>query len=210
MFRDVPEVLPFSAACERNKGPILEHLRRHFASAIDVLEIGSGTGQHATYFAAHLPHLRWQASERAEHLSALAARLAAEPAPNLADPIALDVTVGPWPAMRFSAVFSANTLHIMDWHAVEQCVAGIGKVLAPGGLLAVYGPFRYGGRYTSASNRAFDQDLKHRDPASGIRDFEAVDSLARQHRLALVADHAMPANNQLLVWRRAIDPGSSS
>jgi SAM-dependent methyltransferase len=209
MRRDAPEGLPFSAACERNKGPILEHLRRHLAGAVDVLEIGSGTGQHAVYFAAHLPHLRWQASERPENLPVLTARLAAEPSPNLAGAIALDVAAGPWPAARFSAVFSANTLHIMDWRAVQACFAGIGDALVPGGLLAVYGPFRYGGEYTSASNRAFDQDLKRRDPASGIRDFEAVDSLARHHQLALVADHAMPANNQLLVWRRVVEPRPS-
>jgi SAM-dependent methyltransferase len=210
MRGDATEGLPFSAACERNKVPILEQLRQHFASAVDVLEIGSGTGQHAVYFAAQLPHLRWQPSERAEYLPALAARIAAARLANLSVPIALDVTSGMWPAASFTAAFSANTLHIMDWDAVEASFVGIGKVLAPGGVLAVYGPFRYAGRYTSDSNRAFDLDLKRRDPASGVRDFEAVDGLARQYRLALVADHAMPANNQLLVWRRAGDADTRS
>jgi SAM-dependent methyltransferase len=208
MRRDASDGLPFSAACERNKAPILAHLRRHFANATSVLEIGSGTGQHAVYFSAQLPHLRWQASDRAEHLVVLAARIAAQGSANLVPPIALDVTVGPWPAASFTAAFSANTLHIMDWQAVEACFAGIGRALTPGGVLAMYGPFRYAGQYTSASNRAFDQDLKRHDAASGIRDFEAVDSLAQQHRLALVSDHPMPANNQLLVWRRA-DSGAA-
>jgi len=206
MVCDAPDNLPFSAASERNKGPILEHLRRHFANVVDVLEIGSGTGQHAVYFAANLPRLRWQPSDRAEHLPALAARIASAGSPNLATPIALDVTVVPWLVSSVGAIFSANTLHIMSWLAVEACFEGIGRVLKPGGMLVVYGPFRYAGDYTSASNRAFDQDLKRRDPDSGIRDFEAVDALAQRQGLVLAADHAMPANNQLLAWRRAQRP----
>jgi hypothetical protein len=118
-------------------------------------------------------------------------------------PVELDVLVTPWPAPPADAVFSANTLHIMGWPGVEAFFAGIATALAEDGAkLAVYGPFRYRGDYTSPSNAAFDDWLKRRDPASGIRDFEAVDALARAAGLTLAADHAMPANNQLLVWRR--------
>jgi len=194
--------LAFSEACERNKEPILEILRAEFADRRLVLEIGAGTGQHAVHFARHLPHLRWRPTDRPEWLADLAARIAAEGPDNLEAPVALDVN-DPWPSWSVDAVFSANTLHIMSRPEVESFFAGIGRVLAPDGALAVYGPFRYGGAFTSQSNAAFDSSLRRRDPASGIRDFEAVDVLARGQGLRLAADHAMPANNQLLVWRRA-------
>ena len=171
------------------------------------LEIGSGTGQHAVFFARALPHLRWQPSDRAEWLPALRARIAREGPGNLAAPIELDVSMSPWPINAADAVFSANTLHIMAWHEVEAFFAGIGRTLAAARreasaprTLAVYGPFKYRGAFTTASNAVFDDSLKARDPASGIRDFEAVDALACAQGLALAADHAMPANNQLLVW----------
>jgi cyclopropane fatty-acyl-phospholipid synthase-like methyltransferase len=196
-------MLPFSEACERNKGPILDILRDAFAPARRVLEIGSGTGQHAVWFARHLTHLQWQPTDRATELPGLRERIADEGTPNLLAPVELDVLVTPWPAPPADAVFSANTLHIMGWPGVEAFFAGIATVLAEdGATLAVYGPFRYRGSYTSPSNAAFDDWLKRRDPASGIRDFEAVDALARAAGLTLAADHAMPANNQLLVWRR--------
>lgn len=196
-------MLPSSEACERNKGPILDVLRDAFATARRVLEIGSGTGQHAVWFARHLPHLDWQPTEQAAELAGLRMRVAAEGTPNLREPLELDVRRQPWPVAAADALFSANTLHIMAWEGVEAFFAGVAAVLAaPGATLAVYGPFRYRGDYTSASNAAFDQWLKGRDPLSGIRDFEAVDALARAAGLALAADHAMPANNQLLVWRR--------
>jgi cyclopropane fatty-acyl-phospholipid synthase-like methyltransferase len=195
-------MLPFSEACERNKGPILDILGDVFAPARRVLEIGSGTGQHAVWFARHLPHLQWQPTDRATELPGLRQRIASEGPPNLRDAVELDVRALPWSVPQADAVFSANTLHIMGWDGVEAFFAGVGQTLGPGGVLAVYGPFRYRGDYTSPSNAAFDDWLKRRDPASGIRDFEAVDALARSAGLALVADHAMPANNQLLVWRR--------
>ena len=195
-------MLPFSEACERNKHPILAVLRSAFAEAGEVLEIGSGTGQHAVHFARHLPHLAWQPTDRAEHLPGLAARIALEGGDNLRSPVELDVTQTSWPFVRADAVFSANTLHIMSWPEVVQLFAGVGRVLARGGRLAVYGPFRYAGRYTSDSNERFDLGLRERDAASGIRDFEEVDALARAQSLALQADHPMPANNQLLVWER--------
>lgn len=195
-------MLPFSEACERNKGPILEILTEAFAGSTRVLEIGSGTGQHAVHFAAGLPHLEWQPSDRAEYLPGLAARIAEEGPPNLRAPLVLDVTQSDWPAAGCDAVFSANTLHIMSWPEVVAFFAGLGRVLSRDAVVAVYGPFRYGGAYTSASNAAFDQSLRVRDPASGIRDFEAVNELAQAQGLALRADHRMPANNQLLVWER--------
>jgi SAM-dependent methyltransferase len=194
-------LLPFSDACERNKGPILEVLRSAFAGCTRVVEIGSGTGQHAVHFARHLPHLQWQPTDRAEYLPGLAARIAAEGPANLAAPVELDVLQESWPAVRGDAAFSANTLHIMSWPAVKALLAGLPRVLEPGGVLAIYGPFRYSGQFTTASNAAFDAMLRERDPQSGLRDFEAVNSLAEAVGLRLSADHAMPANNQLLVWK---------
>ena len=194
--------LPFSDACERNKDPILEKLREHFAASTRVLEIGSGTGQHALHFAAALPQLVWQTSEVPGQLDAVRAWLAARGLPNVLAPIELDVR-GEWPAGSFDAIFSANTLHIMGWDGVCALFRGVARCLAPGGVLAIYGPFNYGGRHTSDSNAAFDDLLRRRDPASGIRDREAVEELARAAGLEPVADHAMPANNRLLVWTRA-------
>jgi SAM-dependent methyltransferase len=196
-------MLPFSEACERNKEPILEVLRSAFAGRRRVLEIGAGTGQHAVHFAQHLQELTWQPTDRAEYLDGLARRIEAEGTPNLMPPVEFDVLKQPWPALGADAVFSANTLHIMSWPAVEALFAGLPRVLVPDAVLAIYGPFRYEGRFTTRSNADFDRDLRERDPASGIRDFEAVDALARSAGFELVADHAMPANNQLIVWRRA-------
>jgi cyclopropane fatty-acyl-phospholipid synthase-like methyltransferase len=189
-------------SCERNKGPILRVLELEFAAAASVLEIGSGTGQHALYFAAHLPQLIWQASEVPALLPALAERLRLEGARNLPVPQALDVRTTPWPGGPVDAIFSANTLHIMGMQGVRDFFRGAGTHLGAHGTLCVYGPFNYGGRFTSDSNAQFDAWLKARDARSGIRDFEALDELARAAGLALQADHAMPANNRSLVWRR--------
>jgi len=194
--------LPYSDACERNKDPILEVLRKVFASCGRVVEIGAGTGQHAVHFARHLPHLTWQPTDCRDYLPGLSARIAAEGPPNLRLPVELDVLQAPWPAVCGDAVFSANTLHIMSWPAVQALFAGLPRILEPGGTLAVYGPFRYGGSFTTESNAAFDRMLRERDPHSGVRDFEAVDALAVAAGLELQAGHAMPANNQLLVWSR--------
>lgn len=192
-------MLPFSEACERNKQPILEILREVLVRRRYVVEIGAGTGQHAVHFARGLPQLEWQPTDRREYLPGLAARVAAEGPANLHLPIELDVMQADWP-MLADAVFSANTLHIMSWPEVQAFFGGAGRILQHGGVLVVYGPFRYGGSFTSESNAAFDRSLRARDPASGIRDFEAVNSLAEARGLELLADHAMPANNQLLTW----------
>jgi SAM-dependent methyltransferase len=195
---------PFAPACERNREPILAVLRGCFADRRSVLEVGSGTGQHAVHFAAAMPWLRWQCSERAGHLPGIRAWLDEAALANTPAPLALDVARGPWPGGGFDTVFSANTLHIMGWAEVEAFFAGVGRVLAGarnGGVLAVYGPFNYAGGYTSESNREFDAWLRARDPRAGLRDFEAVDALARAAGLRLAEDVAMPANNRCLVWR---------
>lgn len=196
-----------SEAADRNKGPILEILSKELAHARRVLEIGSGTGQHALYFAERLPHVSWQPSDMGEYLPELRERIRLQGGTNLSEVIELDVRADTWPieakGAPVDAVFSANTLHIMSWSSVQDFFRGVGRVLGVPGVLCVYGPFRYGGRYTSESNAAFDNYLRSRDPLSGIRDFEALDELARQQGLALAADHAMPANNQLLVWKRS-------
>mgnify|MGYP000853297370 CR=1 FL=1 len=198
---------PVSPSCGRNREPILDVLRTQFEHRRQVLEIGSGTGQHAVHFAAAMPWLRWQTSERDAQLSGIAAWLDEAALPNTPAPVALDVTQPDWPAStaadgRFDAVFTANTLHIMGWPEVEACFTGLDRVLVQDATLVVYGPFNTGGSYTSDSNRDFDGWLKARDPRSGIRDFEAVDALARHIGLRLQDDIAMPANNRCLVWRR--------
>ena len=198
-------MLPCSDACERNKHPILEVLRVCFADRSQVLEIGSGTGQHAVHFARHLEHLVWFPTEQLHYLPDLSARVQQEGSANLHAPTVLDVRQRIWPVKAVDAVFSANTLHIMSWDEVIAFYRGVGEVLAPGGVLVVYGPFRYGGRYTSDSNRDFDRSLRERDPASGLRDIEALESLAAQYGLALRADHDLPAFNRLLIFGK--EPG---
>jgi cyclopropane fatty-acyl-phospholipid synthase-like methyltransferase len=195
-------MLTHSDACERNKAPILAVLREEFAGCRRVLEVGSGTGQHAVYFAAHLPQLEWQPSELPEHLASLAERIRCQRSANLRDPLALDVCAAHWAVPHADAVFSANTLHIMAWPAVRQFFHGVGAVLAAPGVLCIYGPFRFHAEHTSDSNAEFDRYLRARDGGSGIRDFEALDELAHAAGLAFTADHPMPANNHTLVWRR--------
>lgn len=183
---------PFSEASERNRAPILAILQRVLKDRKCVLEIGSGTGQHAAYFAAALPHLVWQASDVAENLPGIRQWIS-DPAP-----LELDVD-GPWPAVDADAVYSANTCHILSWPQVERMFAGVGRI-APA-VLALYGPFKYHGRHTSDSNARFDAMLRSRDPASGIRDVEALKALGAAVGYLLDEDNAMPANNRLLVWR---------
>lgn len=195
---------PFSPSCQRNQAPILAVLREAFAHRRRVLEIGSGTGQHAVYFAAALPQLVWQTSDRIEHHPGIRAWLDEAALPNLPRPLALDVSQRDWPQGPFDAVFTANTLHIMAWDEVQTLFRRLPELLAPEATLVVYGPFNYGGNFTSASNAAFDARLRGDDPKRGIRDFEAVDALAHTAGCRLLADHAMPANNRCLVWERAL------
>jgi hypothetical protein len=192
---------PHSPACERNRDPILAVLREHFTDRTQVLEIGSGTGQHAVHFAAALPHLTWQTSDVEENLAGIRAWLDEAELSNTPPPLTLDVN-GEWPLAAFDAVFSANTLHIMSWLEVQHMFLRLNQLVAVDFKLAVYGPFNYGGRFTSESNAAFDVSLKRRGAHMGIRDFEAVNALAKPLGLTLVADVAMPANNRMVVWRR--------
>ena len=193
---------PFAESCVENRAPILAVLREVFTDRRHVLEIGSGTGQHAVYFAPELPHLTWQTADVPQHHAGIRLWLTEAALPNVLAPLELDVNRTEWHSGRYDAVFSANTLHIMSWPEVERLFAGIGTVLESGGVLAIYGPFNINGAYTSESNARFDAWLKSRDPASGVRDFEAVDALARAQGLVLQQDVAMPANNRTLVWRR--------
>jgi cyclopropane fatty-acyl-phospholipid synthase-like methyltransferase len=195
-------MLPFSEACERNKGPILEVLRVAFADRTQVLEIGSGTGQHAVHFAARLAHLTWHPTEQLAYLADLASRVKLEGTRNLRQPTVLDVKQTIWPLRSVDALYSANTLHIMSWAEVEAMFRGIDAVLAPHGLVCIYGPFRYEGRYTSESNRDFDLMLKDRDPLSGLREMTDLGALAGRHSLRLRVDHDLPANNRLLEFVR--------
>jgi len=192
--------LTHSEACERNKHPIGEKLTHHFESCNTVLEIGSGTGQHAVFFSEQMPYLSWQPSELPEHLHNLQARIDQNPLPNLKSPINIDVRNSHWSPHRYDAIFSANTLHIMAWPLVQSLFQGVMQHLKPNGLLCIYGPFRYQQAYTSQSNAEFDQWLQKRDAGSGIRDIEDLIALGKEHQLTLLHDYTMPANNQLLIW----------
>lgn len=196
---------PFAESCEQNKHAILEILRQEFAEVQQVLEIGSGTGQHAVFFARELPHLIWQTSDVVEHHSGIQAWIDELAAKNVRAPLALNVESDPWPDAGYDAIFSANTVHIMGWPEVEKLFAGIGNVLLEGGRFCLYGPFNVDGKFTSESNASFEQWLKSRDPKSGIRDKAELDALAKQAGLNRVADYPMPANNNILVWAKTGD-----
>lgn len=194
--------LPYSQACENNKAPILEKLSETFNAPGKVLEVGTGTGQHAVHFATTMPHLQWQPTDHPDAVDSCRARLEQAGLPNILPVIELDVGAAPWPVATFTWAFSANTAHIMAWTEVEQMFRGIGERLPEGGAFCLYGPFNNQGRYTSESNRQFDQYLKARAPHMGIRDLEDLRALAESVGLTLAENHAMPANNQLLVFRR--------
>jgi SAM-dependent methyltransferase len=191
---------PYSEACEINKSPILAVLKDIFADRKRVLEISSGTGQHAVHFGRELPHLTWQTSELAQNLAGIRAWLDEAQLPNVPVPLAIDVNDARWPVATVDAIFNANTVHIISWPEVERLFAHIARAIAPGGYVCLYGPYNYGGKFTSESNARFDAWLKSRDPDSGVRDFEAVNRLALSHGLDLLHDIAMPSNNRMLVW----------
>jgi hypothetical protein len=192
---------PHAPSCDKNREPILAVLRERLAGRTSLLEIGSGTGQHAVYFAPALPHLNWQTSDRAKNLPGIRAWLDEARLPNTPAPLELDVT-GPWPARRFDAVFTANTLHIMPWTAVVAMFAALPGVMNGNAILLAYGPFNYGGQFTSESNARFDASLKAGAPYQGIRDIDDIDALARRAGMTLAEDVAMPSNNRCLVWCR--------
>lgn len=195
----------YAPAAERNHTPILEVLRRVLPPAGHVLEVASGTGQHAAHFATALPGVVWQPSEREEDALPSIAAWCAD-LPNVRAPIRLDVREAPWPVGDLDALFCANLIHIAPWEICQALLRGAGAHLVPGGALVLYGPYRIGGEHTAPSNQAFDQDLRSRDPAWGVRDLEAVVAVAREQSLELEERVAMPANNQTLVFRKAIRP----
>jgi cyclopropane fatty-acyl-phospholipid synthase-like methyltransferase len=193
---------PFSQACENNKGPILAVLERVFADSRSILEVGSGTGQHAVYFARHLSHLNWQPTDVAGNLSGIKTWLDDANLDNIQTPMTLDVNRLPWGVTGVDGIFSANTLHIMGENEVVNFFRGVQDVLATNDSLCVYGPFNYRGKFTSESNARFQDWLKAQNPKSAIRDFEWINELAGKAGLELKNDHAMPANNRLLEWQK--------
>ncbi|NOS74111.1 MAG: DUF938 domain-containing protein [Methyloglobulus sp.] len=193
---------PYSQSCENNKTPILAVIREVFGEPVTVWEIGSGTGQHACYFAKELPHLIWQPTDVEENLPDINAWRDEAQLANLNLPLVLDVIDLVWPCDRMDAVFTANTLHIMSWQSVEILFERFQSYLNPSAQVCIYGPFNCNGSYTSESNARFDEWLKSRDPLSGIRDFEAVMALAERAGLRLLNDNPMPANNRLLVLEK--------
>ena len=190
-----------SPACENNKAPILEQLIHAFAQVSQVLEIGSGTGQHALHFAPRLPHLLWQTSDLPYNHALIEAVITQCESRNIAPPLALDLGA-PWPVSQVDGIFTANTLHIVSAELVRAFFIGVSKHLSEGGGLCIYGPFNYHGQYTSPSNAQFDVQLRQRDPSSGIRDQEWIVELAAVAGLTLSADVPMPANNRLLHFVR--------
>jgi len=193
---------PFSQACENNKGPILAVLKRVFINPCEVLEIGSGTGQHSIYFAEHLPHLIWQPSDQAIHLPGIDLWIDEARLENIKLAMTLDINQQPWSVTDIEAVFTANTLHIISWENVQIFIQSLGETMRTGAKFCCYGPFNIGGTYTSESNARFDIWLKEQDPGSAIRDLEAVVSLADDAGLKLLENIEMPANNKLLVLEK--------
>ena len=193
----------FCPAADRNKAPILEVLKELFTDPGYILELGSGTGQHAVYFAANLPHITWQATELPSELAGIEAWRREAVLANLPPPLELDVHRDPWPVTRADGAFSANTAHILSWEGVELMFSGLARVVEAAGLFCLYGPFNEGGEYTSAGNAQLDAWVRARNPASGLRDLDDLGALARRTGFGLAANYSLPANNRLLVWRRA-------
>ncbi|MEP3562568.1 MAG: DUF938 domain-containing protein [Marinobacter sp.] len=192
---------PYSQACENNKAPILEKFQEIFVASGKVLEVGTGTGQHAVHFATAMPHLQWQPTDHPQAADTCRPRLAQAALPNILPVLELDVATPPWPVEAFTWAFSANTAHIMAWEEVEHMFRNIGERLPKQGAFCLYGPFNRQGRYTSESNAQFDQHLKANAAHMGIRDLEDISKLAENVGLTLSENHSMPANNQLLVFR---------
>jgi cyclopropane fatty-acyl-phospholipid synthase-like methyltransferase len=203
VFKGNRPELPHSPSCERNKHVILDVLRDYVTSGHEVLEVGSGTGQHAVFFGEQFPEVRWQPSDTGDYLEVLKLRLKYEGPANVIEPIELNVHMESWSQDNFDLLFSANTLHFMGRESVRAFFRGVGDVLLEEGVLIVYGPFNYNGAYSSQSNADFDIWLKSTDPARAIKDFDWVDDLAREQGLTLLQDVTMPANNRMLIWRKA-------
>lgn len=193
---------PYSESCDQNRNPILNIIQKLFANKKYILEIGSGTGQHAAYFAKHMPHLIWQCSDQTAYHNGINQWIKEAKLNNILAPIALNVSKDDWPSTNTDAIFSANSVHIMSWDNVKDLINNAGKLLTKNGLLVLYGPFNYNNQYTSQSNKQFDRWLKQREPKSGIRDFEDINKLAKQAKFILQNDYPMPANNRILCWKK--------
>lgn len=191
---------PYSQSCDNNKAPILAVLQRVFDQSHCVLEIGSGTGQHAVYMAPRLPHLQWQPTDRELNLPGIRQWCDDFPADNIKKPLVFDIHRDAWPVASCDAVFSANTAHIMPWEVTALMIKRVAEALPTGGIFALYGPFNYSGHFTCESNEQFDSWLKQQNPQQGIRHFEEVNEIAAREGLNLFEDNPMPANNRLLVW----------
>lgn len=196
------DIKPYSQACENNKQAILNVLKQYLKDKHSVLEIGSGTGQHAVYFALNLPSVTWQPSELVENISGLNIWIGESGLQNIKRPIVLDVNEAWSLDDAYDTVFSANTAHIISWSHVQRMLKKVAHLLEEKGYFFLYGPFNYQGCFTSESNARFDQWLKTRDVNSGVRNFEDIDQVARSLGLCLLADHEMPANNRMLVWHK--------
>jgi len=196
---------PFSKACENNKKPILDVIGDYFNDSGLVLEIGTGTAQHAMYFAEKLQKLYWQTSDRSENIEGINLRVNEYTRYNLGRPLAIDVTQKEWQIDSCQGVFSANTSHIMNWHMVKNMFVGVGNILMPEKYFCLYGPFMFNGKYTTTSNESFDKKIQERDPKSGLKNFEDLQRLAESQGLSFFKRHDLPANNNVLVWQRTMD-----
>ena len=194
---------PFSEYAERNGAPILDVLRNEFANSAKVLEIGSGTGQHAARIAKALPFLQWQTSDLDENHDGILAWVNYSGLANLMPPLSLNVLTNDVPAAFCDAAFSSNTAHIMSIEAVQKMFDIVGNALTDRGVFCLYGPFRQGGEFNTPSNAAFHKTLRSRDPAMGIRHLESLDDYARDNNMARARLYTMPANNHIAVWHKA-------
>ena len=194
-------MLGFSQAADNNKASILTVLSKYLQAGDVVLEVASGSGQHALHMAKALPYVTWYPSERPAALDTLKHNIEACGSDNIATPLSIDLVKDTWQKPLVDVVYAANIAHIVTPLLGERLVALARNALSGGGLLALYGPFKYAGAFTSESNARFEQWLKGRDPRSGIRDFEWMLELASDHDMTLIEDHTMPANNQLLVFQ---------
>lgn len=194
------ESKPYSTSCDQNREPILAIIQKLLADKKHVLEIGSGTGQHAVYFAKHMPHLIWQCSDQLAYHEGIKQWLEEAALKNTRPPLALNVSTDHWPDLDIDTVFAANAVHIMSWQNVKDFIKNAGRLLPSQGMLILYGPFNYKHQYTSDSNAQFDDWLKQRDPDSGIRNFEDMLELTQQAGFKIAGDYEMPANNRILSW----------
>lgn len=194
---------PFSPACERNQEPILE-IMKEFITRDDhrLLEIGSGTGQHAVYLAPHFPWLEWHPTDMSDKLSGMRLWFNEAKIKNIQAPVRVEIGKDEFPKLKFDLIFTANTFHIMHWKECKTLMKMFGNRLREGSRVLIYGPFKYNGAFTSESNERFDQELKQRDPSSGIRSFEDVLNAMTKNGFELIADNEMPANNRMLVFNR--------